>query len=198
MNKTNKKLCRQDAMEAIDQPEINEQKEILITPVVAWEVQKIDWESYFTPEKNLIIRALANIIDYTIIGLLITPIYFYVDHLFHLLSGGVYGFSPHQEKYEIAEFLIKSITILSVFIGYYYFLYKFKTTTIGKRYFRLHTYRYNSFEPIGLVRIILRELIFKFLELAVLPATIIHFLQQKEGLFIHDVLSRTIVVKEKL
>lgn len=183
-------------MEAIDQPTL-EQEDFSITPVIAWEVKQVNWYSYFTPERNLLTRAAANLIDYTIIGLIITPIYFYIDHLFHLLTGGTYGFSPHQEKYEIAEFILQSMNFLSVFVGYYYFLYKFKTTTIGKRYFKLKTYRYHSFEPIGLIRIIARELIFKFLELAVLPATIIHFLIQKEGLFIHDVLSKTIVVKEK-
>ena len=167
-------------MEAIDQPTLV-QEDFSITPVIAWEVKRVNWDSYFTPERNLFTRAAANLIDYTIIGLIITPIFFYIDHLFHLLTGGTYGFSLHQEKYEIAEFILQSMNFFSVFVSYYYFLYKFKTTTIGKRYFKLKTYRYHSFEPIGLIRIIARELIFKFLELAVLPATIIHFLIQKEG-----------------
>jgi uncharacterized RDD family membrane protein YckC len=174
----------------------NDFENVTITPVIAWEVKPIDWSKYFQPEKNLFKRAAANIIDYTIIGVMITPVYFYIEHLFQLLNGGTYGFSPHQEKYEILEFILQSFNFLSIFVGYYYFLYKFKTTTVGKKYFNLKTYRYHSFEPIGLIRIIARELVFKFLELAVLPATIIHFLIQKEGLFIHDVLTKTIVVKE--
>lgn len=183
-------------MEAIKE-QIPKEEVFYITPVVAWEVKPIDWSAYFSPEKNLFKRLAASLIDYTIIGLIITPIHFYIDHIFHVISGGTYGFSPYQDRYEIAQFLLQSINILTVFIGYYYFLYKYKTATIGKRYFKLHTYRYHSFEPIGLIRIFARELIFKFLELAVLPAVIIHFLLQKEGLFIHDVLSKTVVVREK-
>ena len=167
-----------------------------IIPVTNWKEKKSDISRYFKPERNLFTRLAANLIDYAIIAIIIFPFYFYIDQVFYALSGGPYTFTPQQEKYELFEFILKSLTILSVWSGYYYFLYKFKATTLGKRYFNLSTYRYKGHEPIGLIRIFLREIIFKFLALIVFPATIIHFLLQEEGLFIHDVLTRTIVVRE--
>lgn len=167
-----------------------------IIPVTHWEEKTIDVSGHFTPAKNLFVRLGANLIDYTVIALIIFPFYFYIDQVFYALTGGPYTFTPDHEKYELLEFALKSLCIISVWSGYYYFLYKFRATTLGKRYFHLSTYRYKCHEPIGIVRIIMRELIFKFLAAVVFPATIIHFLLQDEGLFIHDVLTRTIVVKE--
>ena len=85
-------------MEAIDQNSLTKQEEFSISPVVAWEIKKVDWDSYFTPSEIYFRRAAANLIDYAIIGLIISPIYFYIDHLFHFLTGGTYGFFSSSRK----------------------------------------------------------------------------------------------------
>lgn len=166
-----------------------------VIPVIAWELRH-NQAHQFTPERNFFRRIGANIIDYLLIALIIVPLYFQTDYLFFLIKGGRYSISPHFETYELVEFLSKSFVILASFTSYFYFFYRFKATTVGKKFFNLNTYRYNSHEPIGLIRVIAREIFFKAFAIAVFPTTIIHFLLQPEGLFIHDILTKSMVVKE--
>ena len=168
-----------------------------ITPVIAWELKSVDRSSHFKIEKNIFKRVIANLIDYGVLFLLITPFYFYIDHLFIILtSSGTISVVSSYDTYQTVEYFLKNIVILTVTLAYYYYLYRYKGTTVGKKYFNLSIYRYNTFEPIGLLRVFFRELIFKPLAVAVFPATLIHYLFQIEGLFIHDILSKSFVVKE--
>ncbi|MAW07191.1 MAG: hypothetical protein CME61_02795 [Halobacteriovoraceae bacterium] len=168
-----------------------------ITPVIAWELKSIDRSSHFNVEKNIIKRILANLMDYGVLFLFITPFYFYVDHLFIILtSNGPISVISNYDTYQTVEYFLKNIVILSIALAYYYYLYRYKGTTVGKKYFNLSIYRYNTFEPIGLLRVFFRELLFKPLAVAVFPATLIHYFFQGEGLFIHDILSKSFVVKE--
>ena len=167
-----------------------------VIPVVAWEVRPQNRHLYFQAERNIFKRVTANLIDYAAIAIFYSPIYFYLIQAFSFIKGPPYHYNQYREIIEIIEFLTIKTSILFSICAYYYLFYQYKTTTIGKRYFRLKAYRYNSLEPIGLVRIFFREIVFKLISTILFPSTIIHFLLQKEGLFIHDVLSKTFVVKD--
>ena len=146
------------------------------------------------PAKFILKRFISEIIDYIIISLLFFPLQIITVKL----SSSITSFGPPAlgQKADMINLIIFVLTFICTKSIYYYFLYRHKCTTLGKKFFHFRVYRTNTQEPIGIIRIIIREFIGKFLTLIFLPLSLIWYLIDYKARFPHDLLGGTMVVEE--
>lgn len=157
--------------------------EIIDVPLNGGEVPL--YSQYFQYEKRMMRRLCATLIDFTLVFCFSAPYaYFFSEIIFGSLT-------------PIARELISLGIFTFVHVTYHYYLYRYKCTTFGKRIFSLRVYQYNSLESLTFIQVFFRETIFKLLTIGLFPSSYVHFWMQKEGLTVHDLLTKTMVVIEE-
>ena len=106
------------------------------------------------------------------------------------------GANSLEHKADFINLCVFMLTFIFAKSIYYYFLYRHKCTTLGKKFFHFRVYRTNTQEPIGIIRIIIREFIGKLLTLIFLPLSLAWYLFDDKARFPHDFLGGTMVVEE--
>ena len=146
------------------------------------------------PASDILKRLIAEFIDFIIISVIFLPSQA-VTLSFARIFFETTNFIPEQFS-DIFEATIFFITYSLVKGSYYYFLYRQKCTTLGKKFFHFRVYRTNTQEPIGILRILLREYIGKTISFIIFPFSIIWYFFDNKSRFPHDFLGGTMVVEE--
>ena len=146
------------------------------------------------PAKFIFKRFISEIIDYLIVSLLFFPLQIITVNI----SSTIINWNPKTfgNKADVINLGIFLLTFIFTKSIYYYFLYRHKCTTLGKKFFHFRVYRTNTQEPIGIIRIIIREFIGKLLTLIFLPLSLAWYLFDDKARFPHDFLGGTMVVEE--
>lgn len=146
------------------------------------------------PANYIFKRFIAEIIDHLIIAVLFFPAQLMsigiIDYLIKIKINYV------DLNLDVIHFVIFSLTFLAVKSFYYYVLYRQKCTTLGKKLFHFRVYRANTQEPIGIIRIIFREVIGKFITILFLPLSLAIYIFDTKARFPHDYFGGTMVVEE--
>jgi len=146
------------------------------------------------PAKFIFKRFISEIIDYLIVSLLFFPLQIITVNISStIINWNPKIFGNKEDVINLGIFLLTFIFTKSI---YYYFLYRHKCTTLGKKFFHFRVYRTNTQEPIGIIRIIIREFIGKLLTLIFLPLSLAWYLFDDKARFPHDFLGGTMVVEE--
>lgn len=146
------------------------------------------------PADDILKRFAAELIDGAIIGF-----FFFITQLFTItLCGKIFHFFNINKFMSIDKiYLITfSATYLFVKCSYYYILYRQKCTTFGKKFFHFRVYRTNTQEPIGILRILIREVFGKAITIIFLPISFLWYLLDSKSRLPHDLLSGTMTVEE--
>ena len=146
------------------------------------------------PATDILKRVVAEIIDMAIIFLIFFPFQFVAINICEV-------FLENYSKIKILNTNnLNLIIFLSTFYviksGYYYILYRQKCSTLGKKFFNFRIYRLNTQEPIGIIRIIFREIIGKNITLLFLPFSLAWYLYDTKSRFPHDLIAGTMAVEE--
>lgn len=146
------------------------------------------------PAQDILKRFAAEIIDGIIINFLFIISQFVTLSVFEKIVTTI----DKQQFIEInkANLIIFIMTYIFVKCSYYYVLYRQKCTTLGKKLFHFRIYRTNTQEPIGILRIFLREVIGKLITLIIFPISFIWYLFDTKSRLPHDLIAGTIAVEE--
>ena len=150
----------------------------------------------FGPAANIFKRSLAQVIDEVLVFTFAYPIFLAQIFIYPLIFVGINV--PQTEGIVLAQQIFAGFITFCAIISYYYFQYRYKCTTIGKRIFNYRVYKFNSSEPIGIFKIINRDIFGKLISLALFPISIYLFYRSKEKRFLHDYLANTQVIKEDI
>ena len=146
------------------------------------------------PANNILKRFFAELIDVGIICLVFYPIQILVISIAGKLAT-TFDFYQYISS-DGLNLTIFIATFMSVKCFYYYVLYRQKCSTLGKKFFHFRVYRTNTQEPIGIIRIFLREIIGKLFSFLIFPITLGWYLYDKKARLPHDFLGGTMVVEE--
>lgn len=146
------------------------------------------------PATSILKRFIAEIIDSIIVLFLFFPIQLVSINVGKLLIDSLFQIEPmSMDNINLIIFFSSFYFTKS---AYYYVLYRQKCTTLGKKFFHFRVYRTNTQEPIGIIRIFIREILGKSLTLIFLPISFIWYLFDGKSRFPHDLLAGTMAVEE--
>ena len=146
------------------------------------------------PAQDILKRFSAEVIDCLIIGLI-----FFFSQILTLGFARLFVSPYINEKIisgDVLNLIIFASTYFFVKSSYYYVLYRQKCTTLGKKFFHFRIYRTNTQEPIGIIRIIIREFIGKNITLIFFPLSFLWYLIDSKSRLPHDIISGTMAVEE--
>jgi len=146
------------------------------------------------PVEDLMKRFAAEVID----GIIINTAFIFIQIIVLSVSEKIIEtFDKNQFiNLDKANITIFMMTYLVVKCSYYYVLYRQKCTTFGKKLFHFRIYRTNTQEPIGIIRILIREVIGKLITLIFFPISFIWYLFDSKSRLPHDLIAGTMAVEE--
>ena len=146
------------------------------------------------PAQKIYERFIAEVIDTTLIIILFYPSQIVSRSIVNTLINFIFNNRfDYFNQVNITTFFLTYFIVKSF---YYYILYRQKCTTLGKKFYRLRVYRVNTQEPIGIIRIIIREIFGKTLTFLFFPFSFLWYLYDSKSRLPHDLCAGTMVVEE--
>jgi len=146
------------------------------------------------PAQSIMKRFLAELIDHFIIGAI-----FFIAQIITLNINYIILSKLNLNNSQVTDQINLFIFAFTYFFSksiYYYILYRQKCTTFGKKFFHYRVYRNNTQEPIGIIRIIIREFFGKSVTLLFFPLSFLWYLLDSKNRLPHDFMSGTMLVEE--